>query len=159
GEVLRRIGLREGHIDLALLAGSDADELILEAWNEGVRSDVDTDVAAGATVERRAVDLAGEVDDNAIAGLGLAPRLARHERPALFGNPLDGLVDLGRGHLGAELFELDALEVGELDRRHDLNRHGVGEIGLAVDDLINRALLFRQGDLGLAREPEAAFGD
>ena len=42
-----------------------------------------------------------------------------------------------------EPFELDPLEVGELDRRHDFERHRVGEVGFAVDQLLDRALLLR----------------
>ena len=55
--------------------------------------------------------------------------------------------------------ELDALEVGELDRRQDLDRHRVGEIGLALDHLLDRVLLGRQRHLRLAHELEAALGD
>ena len=69
------------------------------------------------------------------------------------------LVDLGVGHLGVQPLELDALEVGELDRRQDLDRHRVGEIGLALDHLLDRALLLRQRHLRLAHELEAALGD
>ena len=69
--MLGRIGLREGHLHRAGLARGDADELILEAGNEGVRADHDADIAAGAAFERLAVDLAGEVDHDAVAVLGL----------------------------------------------------------------------------------------
>ena len=63
-------------------------------------------------------------------------------------------------HLGGEPFELDALEVGELDRRHDLDRDRVGEVGLALDHLLDLALLGRHGDLpARVRKLEAALGD
>ena len=47
-------------------------ELILEARDEGPGADIDADVVAGAALERRAVDRAGEVDDDAIALFDLA---------------------------------------------------------------------------------------
>ena len=59
-------------------------------------------------------------------------------------------VDLGLGDLGDQPLQLDALEVGELDRRQDLDRHRVGEVGLALDDLLDRVLFLRQRHLRLA---------
>ena len=71
----------------------------------------------------------------------LPPSALRRERPALLGDLRQRLVDLGVGHLGVQPLELDALEVGKLDRRQDLDRHRVGEIALALDDLLDRVLL------------------
>ena len=56
-------------------------------------------------------------------------------------------------------FELDGLEIGQRDRRHDLHLDRVGEVGFAGDDAFDRALLRRQHDLGLGRELEAVIGD
>ena len=117
------------------------------------------DVAAGAALERRAVDLAGEIDGDAVAVLGLGALALGGERPALLGDLRQRLVDLGLGHLGVQPLELDALEIRKLDRRQDLDRHRVGEIGLALDHLLDRALLVRQRHLRLAHELEAALGD
>ncbi len=99
GQLLGRIGLRERHLDGALLARRGADELILEARNEGARAEVERDVAAGAALERRAVDLAGEVDRHAVAVLGLGALALGGERPALLGDAVHRLVDLGVGRL------------------------------------------------------------
>ncbi len=117
------------------------------------------DVAAGAAFERRAVHLAGEVDRDAVAVLGLGALALGGERPALLGDLRQRLVDLGLGHLGVQPLELDALEIRKLDRRQNLDRHRVGEIGLALDHLLDRALLGRQRHLRLAHELEAALGD
>ena len=138
---------------------ADADELILEARDEGARAEVQRDVAAGAALERRAVHLAGEIDGDAVAVLGLGALALGGERPALLGDLRQGLVDLGVGHLGVQPFELDALEIRKLDRRQDLDRHRVGEVALALDHLLDRALVLRQRDLRLAHELEAALGD
>ena len=50
-----------------VLARLDADELLLEAGNEGVRADHDGDILAGAALERHAVDRAGERDRDLVA--------------------------------------------------------------------------------------------
>ncbi len=55
------------------------------------------------------------------------------------------------------LLELDVLEIAERDRRHDLDRHRVVEIALALDQLLDRVLLLRQRDLRLGGELEAAL--
>ena len=94
GEVLGRIALRERDLDVAALALGDADQLVLEAGDEGVRADQHRDVAAAAAFERAAVDLAGEVDDHAVAGLGLGALGLGRERLVLVGDALDRLVDL-----------------------------------------------------------------
>ena len=63
------------------------------------------------------------------------------------------------GDVGGQPLELDVLEIGERDRRHDLQRHGVGEIALAVDQLLDRALFRRQRHLRIGGELEAVLGD
>ena len=72
GQVLGEVVARERDVDGLLLAGLDADQLVLEARNERVRAEIDRDVGAGAAFEGLAVDLAGEVDDDAVVlgGLG-----------------------------------------------------------------------------------------
>ena len=81
------------------------------------------------------------------------------ERPILLGDRLQGLIDLGVGHLSRQPRELDSLEIGERDRRHDLELDRVGKIGLAFDDALDRALVGRQHDLRLGRELESVIGD
>src|SRR4029453_18834347 len=108
-----------------LLTRARADKLVFEAGDEGPRSDIDADIAAGAALERRAVDLAGEVDDSAVALLDLGPLALGRERTVLLGDFLQGLVDLRVGDLGHQPLELDALEVGELDLRQDLERQRI----------------------------------
>ena len=79
------------------------------------------------------------------------------ERPVGVGDPLQRLVDFGIGHLGSEPLQLDGLEIGERDRRHDLDLDLVGEVGFAFDDAFDRALVGH--DLGLGGELVAVVGD
>src|SRR5262249_44595922 len=136
-----------------------ADQLILEARNEGVRADLDRDVVAAAALERLAVHRADELDHDTVALLDLAALALRAERAARVRYAADRLVDLVGGPLGREPLERDLLEVGERDRRHHLERHRIGEIGLAVDDLLDLALALRHGDLRVHGELEAVVGD
>ena len=69
------------------------------------------------------------------------------------------MIDLGIGHRRGQPFELDGLEIGERDRRHDLHLDRVGEVGFAVDDAFDGALVRRQHHLGLGGELEAVIGD
>ena len=87
-----------------------ADELILEARDEGAGADIDADVAAGAALERLAVDLAGEVDDDAVALLDLGALALGGVGLVLLGDLAERLVDLGVGDLGGQPLELDAVK-------------------------------------------------
>src|SRR6185312_1327975 len=136
-----------------------ADKLILEAGDERVRSDQHRDILAGAALERLAVDAAGKSDGDAVVLGRLFAVCFRSVRPVLLGDGGDAFVDLGVGHLGGETGELDVLEVGELDGRHNLDRHRVGQIGLARDQFLDRALLGRQRDFRLGRKAVAALAD
>src|SRR6185312_234954 len=159
GERLDLIVRREGHLEGAVLAGGDADELILEAGDESVRADQHRGVVAGAALEGLAVDGAGIGDDDTVALLRLAAFGTRRERLVLFGDAVQALVDLGVGDVGDRLLDLDVLEVAERDRRHDLDRDRVGEIALALDQVLDLVLRLRQRHLRVGGELEAALGD
>ena len=75
GKVLVRVIAGKGDLHLPRFARGHADQLILETWNEGPGPDIDTDIAAGAALERHAVERAGEVDDDPIALSTLPPPL------------------------------------------------------------------------------------
>ena len=78
---------------------------------------------------------------DAVAVLGLGALALGRERPALLGDALAAASSTSASATSAiEPLELDALEVGELDRRQDLDRDRVGEIGLALDHLLDRVL-------------------
>ena len=150
-----------GELDLehAGLAGADADELLLEAGNEGVGADQHRHVVAAAAVEKLAVDLAGKLDGDAVAVFRLGALGLGRIGLVLVGDALQRLVDLGLGDLGGRAGELDILEIGEFDRRHDFDRHGVVEIRLALDHLLDRILLLRHSDLRIGGELVAALAD
>ena len=60
GEVLLHVVRRESHFQRSGFVTGDADKLILEARNEGIRSDQDDSIVAGAAFEWLAVDRAGK---------------------------------------------------------------------------------------------------
>ncbi len=120
-------------------------------------SEHDRDVLAGAALEGLAVQRAWKRDGDAIAllrALGLGG-----ERPVLLGERLQRLVDLIVGDRRGQPFELDGLEIGERDRRHDLHLDRVGEVGFAVDDALDGAFVRRQHHFGLGGELKAVIGD
>src|SRR5262249_47019235 len=111
----------------------------------------------GAAFERRTVDPAVEIDDDTVAPLDLAALALGGERPVLFGNLADRLIDLGVGDLGDRTLELDPLEIAELDLRQDLERElagWVGGVGLSAGALLDLRLLVRDRPLGLHGEFE-----
>jgi hypothetical protein len=159
GERLGRIGLGEGHVDLARLAGRHAHQLLLETRDELLGADRHRDVVAGTAREYFAVDAADEVDDHAVAVFDLGALAFRRIRLVLIGDLLQRLVYLGVADLRDEPLELDRAEVRERDRRQHLERKSIGQIGLPADDAIDLGLLVRDRDLRLAREPEPALLD
>ena len=67
------------------------------------------------------------------------------------------LIDFGIGHFGSEPLQLDGLEIGERDRRQNLDLDLVGKVGFAFDDAFDRALVGH--DFGLGGELVAVVGD
>ncbi len=128
--------LRERDVDVLLVAGLHADQLVFEAGDEAAIAEHQR-VALGRTaLERLAVDLADEVDHDRIA-------LDRQRVVALRLIRLVGLRDaLQRlGHLlffrlGSQALELHAGHVGRFELRHDVDVHVVFEVRLARDDLL-----------------------
>ena len=159
GEFFAGVVLGEGNLQVPGLARPDADQLLFEARNELAGADHDLDALAGAAVERHAVDGALEVDGDAVAVLGLGALALGVIGPALVGDALDGFVDIGIGDFDHRLLDREALEVGELDRRHDLDRNRVGQVGLAGEQFLDLGCLGRHGDLRLGREAKAAIGE
>jgi len=71
----------------------------------------------------------------------------------------DGFIDIGVGDVDDGLFDIEALEVGELNRRHHFDRNRIGEIGLAGEQFLDLFRLGRHRYLGLGRKTEAALGE
>ena len=159
GQLFAGVVLRERDLQVAGFAGGDADQLLFEAGNELAGADHDLDILAGAAVERSAVDGALEGDRDPIAGFGLGAFGLGGVGAVLVGDTLDGLIDVGVGDLDDRLLDGEALEIGELDRGHDLDRNRVSEIGFAGEDVLDRLFLGRHRDLGLGRQPETALGE
>src|SRR5207248_3412774 len=98
-----------------------------------------------------------EGDRDPISGFGLRALALRGKCTVLVGDPLDCFVNIGVGYLGDRLLDRKTLEIGELDRGNDLDRNGIGQIGLPGEDILNGFLLGRHGDLGFGRQTEAAL--
>ena len=142
GEVLGRVVVGERDLDLALVAGGDAVELLLEARDQPARAELDQVAARLAALERLAVDRSGEVDHHEVALPGGAlDGLERGERLAQALELRLHLVGVD-GRLAAP--DLEPLVVAELGRRHhaDLDRERerqaalgqVGQVELGVAD-------------------------
>ena len=141
------------------LAGDRADELVLEAGNEGVRADQDLDVAALAALERNAVHLAVEVDGDAVMGFRLrALGLHGIGSPAV-GQPLDRVRDIGVFDIRRQALEFDLREVADLEGRQHFERHLEPEIAARLERRVDRRLIGRQLDLGLAGQPKVVVVD
>ena len=88
-------------------------------------ADLHVDVFAGAAFERHAVDGADEGDRDVVAVRGLLAFGLRRIRTVLVGDAGDAFVDFAVADVGDQLGQLDVLEVGELDRRHDFDARRV----------------------------------
>ncbi len=159
GQLLGGVVRRERDIHRAALAGGDADELVLEPGNEGVRADGDGNVLAGPAFERHAVDRPRERDRHAVAALGGAALGLGGIGPVLVGDLLQGVVDVLVGYGGGELFQLDRLEIGQRDLGHHFQRHRIGEVGPALDHALDLVLVLGHRDLGVQRQLETVIGD
>ena len=159
GEVLRLVVGREGDPDLARIAGFGADELVLEAGNEGAGAELELDAVAGAALERLAVDRADEVDDEPVAGGGLGPLALRREGAVLLGHALERFLDLGVGHPRGQLLHGNVGQVGELEARQHLQGDREGEIGLGLHGPLDLVLVLRELDLRIEGELELVLVD
>ena len=151
GFLARQIGIAvipgEGHRDVLAVAGLGADQLVLEAGNEGSRSERQMEVLGLAALELLAVDLAREIDHQHVAILGGALLLDRLQLAILLGHAVESLLDgLVIGHRLKPLERVFG-EIGRLDLRQNLDLEREGQIlaGLVFVDL----------DLGLGRRADA----
>ena len=119
GEILMII-LGEGNVDVLLLAGLHADDLILKAGNEAAGAELKLVILALAALECFAVVEAFKVDHGNVAELGLA--LNGNEARVALDHLLQALLDILSGDLDLFLLRADALVLAELD----LGIHGDG---------------------------------
>src|SRR3974377_417148 len=123
--MLRLIVRREGHLDGARLAGADADELLLEPWNKGLRPEQDGRVVTLTAFERLAVDTAFVGNDETVAIRRLLALALWRVRLVLIGDAREPLLDFLVADVRHRLFELQFLEIAQRDRRPNLERHRV----------------------------------
>ena len=144
---LFRVVLGEGDVDVLLIAGLQADELLLKPGHKRVGAQLQR-VALGRTaVKRLAVQKALKVDVDGISHLGGAVHV-QHAGVALL-DDLDLLVDGLVRNLLLLLIGLDALVLAQ--HRHGIQRHVKGKL----DALVVRDL--DVGDAGLSDDAELAL--
>src|ERR1700704_5154942 len=115
GQVGRQVVLRERDIDGAGLPRRHPDQLVLESRNEGIRTDLNRDVVAGAALEGLAIDRPGELHGGPVALCDLSALRLGAERPGLLGDLADRFLDFGVGYRGGQPFQRDLLEIRERD--------------------------------------------
>ena len=123
GQLLARIVGREGDLDLALVAGLGADQLILESRDQHAGAKAQMMAFGLAAGEFLAVDAAGEIDHQDIVlhrRTGFGHRLALR---LLLGDALQRLLDLGIGNFDDVAGQLQLAEIDGLDLRHQLDIH------------------------------------
>ena len=148
-QVGRRIVVGKVDLDADLVTRLGAQQLLLEAGDEGLAAQHQFVILAAAAVKEFAVDGAGEIDHRGIAVGGQPPLFLGIDALGL-GQAVDGKFDLGLAGLGLETFELELGKVGGDDCWQHLDRDGVFEIaaGLEFGDL----------DLGLQRRFQLVLG-
>ncbi len=166
GERGHRIGLGESCLDDALIARLGTDQAFLEARNKSALTDDDRRILGLAALERFAVDLAEEVDGDAVARLGAAA-LGRLIGEIAVDQPLHCLFDISVADGGDRPLDLDRPQIGQCNLGQHFEIHGEGQIGLAADHLLDLFLVLGEFDLGLEggalftrlERLTAAFGD
>ena len=149
GEILVII-LGEGNVEVLLVAGLHADDLILKAGNEAAGAELELIVLALAALERLAVVEALEVDHGNVALLGLA--VHGNEAGVALSHLVQALLHIVSADLDLLLLGGQALVLTELD----LGIHSDGRLeGEAVlVDLVVHDLNF-----GIADDIESALAD
>ena len=147
--------LGESDVNVLLVAGLHADDLLLKAGNEAVRTQLQAVVLALAAIKRLAVQEALEVDDSGVALLGLA--LHAHQTGVAVRELLQALVHIGGSNLDLVLRGGQALVLAQ----GDLGIYGSGSLegkaflGAVTDHLHGRIahdlqlLLLHSGLIGL----------
>ena len=158
GELLGLVVVGEGHLDLALVAGLGADQLLLEALDQAAAAELEQVVGGGAALEGLAVEQALEVDQQRVA-LGGGP-LDRLELGEALPDPLDLAVDDVVGDLGLGPADLEALVVAELGLGADADLELEAErlaLGLGGRDDLDAGVADR-ADPGAEQRPFVPLG-
>ena len=149
-QVLRMVFLGEGHIDVELVAGAVAHNLILEAGDELAGAKGQGEFLRFAAVESNAVYEALEVDDNSVA-VGSSPVLHGDGPGVAVAHPVDLSVDVLVGDSLHFFGSLDAFVIFH------------GHFGLhGADSLEGHAVFLgnvRNVHFGRADDLQAGLGD
>jgi hypothetical protein len=149
GDVLAVVVGREGQREGLALAGLHAAHGLVELLEHLAFADHELEVLGLAALEGLAVDLAFEVDGDAVAGLHGGVLRALGEGAALLAQDVQGAVDGGVGDFGADLLDFGFGQVADLHFRVDLEHRVEGQLAFG------RAFLL--GDLRLAGHAQLGF--
>ena len=151
GQIVDIVVVGERHLDLERYARVDTHQLLLEARDELVGSELKPDARALTALEGDVVDLALEVDNNNVTIGRLAKRLDGLGLAILLYDTVDRIVDLAVGRNYFHPVELELGQVDRLDLGQDLDRHVVFKILALVEG--------NNLNLRLAGRTEPAFGE
>ncbi len=130
GEIRNRVICGEGYPDLTVVAGSGADQLVLEARNRAACAQDDLTILAAGARDLLVANLPLGIDEQDVASFGRA--LDRLRLALLLSDPLDSLVDFLVRDFDSEALDAEIGEARLRDLRQHLDRHFVFEIGALV---------------------------
>ena len=157
GEMLGLILLREGNVQLTLLATLGTHQLFFKTRDEGAVADSDPAVFCGTTFKGLAVDLADKVDDDnvAIFSLGVLAAFLGGIGAVLVGQLAQGLIDLCISDFSDRTFDLQLGRISRFEFRHDFQADLEGEVSATGHSLGIRLdvdlRLGRRSDLALVQ--------
>ena len=137
-ELCRAVVLGERDVHRALVAGFCADQLLLEAGHERAAAERQVETIAGAAFERLTVDRALEVDRDDVALLGDRAFALVDIDLLRIRETLQRFIDRFVLDVGDETLRLEPAEIGQREVGHQVHLHGELEIGLSVDDAVDR---------------------
>src|SRR5436190_200204 len=130
GDVLALVVGRELKGKGLRVAGLHAAHGVVELLEHLPFADHELEALGLAAVERNAVDGAGEIDRDAVAGRCTLARRALLEGAPLLPEDVDRLVDRLLGDLGGDALDLRLREIAELDLGIDLEGRVEGDLAL-----------------------------
>ena len=159
GERTNSVGLGEGRVNCPLFADGGAEELLLETRNEGVRTEHHLDVAAGAALERFALDRPVEIDGHAVMILRLRALGLVLVGAPLLGDPVERGVDVGVLDVGSETLDRNLGEIADFEHRQNFEGDLEIEVAARLERRVDHRLVGRQLDLRLAGEAQVIVVD
>ncbi len=153
GQRGRHVVGRKRDLDLPVVARSGAEQLGLEARDEGFGPEHDVDVLAAAALEHLAVHAAFEIDRHAVAiGRRRVVALLGRVGAVLLAHPVQRASDLRLVDVGHLPLQLDGVERAGLEARQRFDRHREGQVTFGLHGALDLGLVAGQVHLRLQGE-------